>query len=154
MCRVNNKYCKWKCSCLPFSDRRLSTHAYPAPAHACTRAVTRCCASARARAPLLRRAIVSPLLCLSRVVMLPTIGSQRVLVASRPDCFSVRVRTSSTPIGVGIVVPSAAENVCSKRSRNRLKFHGISPFFRPSAPGRDFAGPPHILDSAVLISEL
>lgn len=74
--------------------------------------------------------------------------------------FLPYTRIHRLPIGVKIAVPLATENVGREHSRTPrmhaqpAKFHVVSSFFRRCPPGRDFDGPPRILDSAVLISEL
>lgn len=124
--------------CLPFSDRRLNTHACIRPrTHA--RARSRDASRARPRhcccvALLFRRVAVSILRCYVTYDQ----ESTRPHIASRLFFFSpVHTRVHRLPIGVKIVVPLAktvsrisihARHACTRQS---AKFHATSPFFRP-----------------------
>lgn len=120
------------------------------PAHACTRAVTRYFSSARPRHCCVP-AIVPPLLCLSCVVMLPTIGSQRILIASCSDFFfsctraHIVCQSASRSLFRSRPKISAARARARERGKERtyvlthahtrsVKFHAISPFFSSVRP--------------------
>lgn len=109
---------------------------------------------ARAFAPLLRRPIVPPLLCRSGVVvMLPTIGSQRVASSSRrvSIVFSlIHVRTSSAnrrrdrcSVSRPKMSAAALERKIehSRNARTQpAKFHAIAPFFSSVHPAAISSG--------------
>lgn len=124
-----------------------------------TRAVTRP-ASARFRAivsPRYYSIVVAPvpLLCYLRSRV------DTVLITLRYDClFFSAARVHTSPVNRQRDVSTFSQpNVGRWRgthaSTHPVDFHTISPFFfRSVCPVAISVGPPHILDSAVLISEL
>lgn len=129
---------------MAFSGHRLNTRAF-AHARMHTRAVTRCYSLRHCCAAIVPACIYR--CCVTR---------DRESYASRvPIVFSARpARTCAHT--------RACQNAgCSRHfvvppnvDGDRRTFHAIPPFFGIPRPRRDSVGPPHILDSAVLISEL
>lgn len=115
----------------------------------------------RVSAPLLRRVIIPSLLHLSCCCV--TCDRESTWFSSR--CISIvffpvaHVLHTSPVNRRRDVSAFSRPNAGRARTRTRthpVNFHTISPFFFffTHLSGRDFVGPPHILDSAVLISEL
>lgn len=89
--RMNNKYCKWKCSLPTFfltaraaPAEHARVHTPRARMYARGHAIS---SLARAFAPLLRRPIVPPLSVRRCYVTRDRESTRRVLIASRFDCF-------------------------------------------------------------------